>query len=69
VTELSRKVKGQGEKLFMDNFISSPDLFNDLTKRNINCSGTVRPNRKGMPQDLGPKKIKLKQGDIHVRVN
>jgi hypothetical protein len=51
----------------MDNFFSNRDLFDDLTKKKINCCGTVRPNRKGMPQDLGPKKMRLKQGDIHIR--
>ena len=38
-----------------------------LTTKQIYCCGTVRPNRKGMPQDLGHKKMKLKRGDIHVR--
>jgi hypothetical protein len=28
----------------------------------INCCGTVEPNKKGIPKNLG-KKIKLKQGD------
>jgi hypothetical protein len=36
--------------------------------KQIYCCGTVKPNRKGMPQDLGPKKMKLKRGDIHVRI-
>lgn len=30
----------------MDNFFLSHDLFNDLTKKKINCCGTVIPNRK-----------------------
>jgi hypothetical protein len=33
-TELSRKVEGWGHKLYMDNFFSSPALFDDLTKKN-----------------------------------
>jgi hypothetical protein len=33
VTELTRKVEGQSHKLFMDNLFSSPDLFDDLTKK------------------------------------
>jgi hypothetical protein len=55
VKDLTRRVEGRGLKLYMDNFFSSPDLFDNLTKKKINCYGTVRPNRKGMPQDLGQK--------------
>ena len=60
----------------MNNFFSSPELFDDLVKKQIYddlvkkqiyCCGTVRPNRKGMPQDLKPKTTKLKRGDIRVR--
>jgi hypothetical protein len=51
VTELTRKVEGQGHKLYMDNFFFSPNLFEDLTKKKIKCCGTLGPNRKGMPQD------------------
>ena len=51
VTELTRKIEGRGHKLYMDNFFSSPELFDDLVKKQIYCCGTVRPNRRGMPQD------------------
>jgi hypothetical protein len=67
VRHLTRKVERHGHKLYVDNFFSSPDLFNDLTKRKINCCGTVRPNRKGMPQDLLPRNNRLKRGDILSR--
>ncbi|PSN42015.1 hypothetical protein C0J52_08243 [Blattella germanica] len=40
------------------------DLFNDLLTKRINCCGTVRSNRKGMPADLCNKRSKLKRGDI-----
>ena len=66
VTELMRKI-GRGHKLYMDNFFSSPELFDDLGNKQIYCCGTVRPNRKGIPQDLKPKTTKLKRGDIHIR--
>jgi len=33
----------------------------------INSCRTVRPNRKDMPRDFGPKKLKLKRGDVWVR--
>ena len=67
VTELTRKTEGRGHKLYMDNYFSSPELFDDLAKKQIYCCGTVRLNRRGMPQDLAPKTIKLKRGDIRVR--
>lgn len=67
VTELTRKVEGRGHKLYVDSSFSSPALFDDLTKKKINCCGTVKPNRSGMPRDLESKKMELKRGDIKVR--
>jgi hypothetical protein len=67
VRHLTRKVEGHGYKPYMDNFFSSPDLFDDLTKRKISCCRTVRPNRKGMPRDLLPQNNRLKRGDILSR--
>jgi hypothetical protein len=67
VRHLTRKVEGHGHKLYMDNFFSSLDLFNYLTKRKINCCGTVRPNRKGMPWNLLPWNNRLKRGNILSR--
>ena len=46
VTELKRKIEGHGHKLYMDNFFSSPELFNDLAKKHNYCCGTVRLNRR-----------------------
>jgi len=51
----------------MDNFFSSPRLFDDLDRRKINLCRTVRPNRRDMPSDFGPKQLKLKRGDVRVR--
>jgi len=51
----------------MDNFFSSPRLFNDLDRRKINSCRTVRPNRRDMISDSGPKQLKLKRGDVRVR--
>jgi hypothetical protein len=52
VAGLTRRVENVGHKLYMDSFFSSPDLFDDLHSRKINCCGTVRLNRKGMPQEF-----------------
>jgi hypothetical protein len=67
VTELTRKIKGHGHKLYMVNFFPSPELFDDLAKKQIYCWDTVRLNRRRMPQDLAPKTTKLKRGDIAVK--
>ena len=45
-------------QLYMDNLFSSSDLFYDLMQKSRNCCGTVSPNRKGMPQNIRPKKMK-----------
>ena len=50
-SHLTRRVEGLGHKLFMDNFFSSPRLFDDLDGHKINSRGTVRPNRKDMPRE------------------
>ena len=67
VTNPTRGVEGFGHKLYMDNFFSSPDLFDDLAQKKISCCGTVRLHRKGQPKDLKPKTLRLKRGDIQVR--
>ena len=67
VRHLTSRVQGLGHKIFMDNFFSSPRLFDDLGRRKINSCGTVRPRRRDMPSDFGPKQLKLKRGDVRVR--
>jgi len=67
VRHLTCRVEGLGNKLFMDNFFSLPRLFDDLLRRKIHSCGTVRLNRKDMPSDFEPKKLKLTKGDIRVR--
>jgi hypothetical protein len=39
---LTRRVEGICHKLFIDSFISSPCLFDNLCTRGINCSRTVK---------------------------
>ena len=67
VRHLTRRVEGLGHKIFMDNFFSSPRLFDDVDRRKINSCGTVRPNRMDMPSDFGLKHLKLKRGEVRVR--
>jgi len=48
-----------GHKIYIDN--SSPELFDDLCTKTMNCYTTVRPKRKVMTKITG-EKMKLKQG-------
>jgi hypothetical protein len=67
VRHLTYRVEGLGHKLFMDSFFTLPRL-SDLLRRKIRSCGTVRPNRKDMPSDFGPKKLKMTKGNIRVRI-
>jgi hypothetical protein len=49
-----------GHKLYMDNYFFHLVLFDDLHTKTINCCGTVRANRKGMPKNFGHN-MKLKR--------
>ena len=68
VRHLTSRGEGLGHKIFIDNFFSSPRLFDDLDRRKINSYGTVRPNRGDMPSDFGPKQLKLKRSEVRVRI-
>ena len=52
VRHLTSRVEGLGHKIFMDNFFSSPRLFDYLDRCKINSCRTFQPNRKDMPHDL-----------------
>jgi hypothetical protein len=45
---LTRRTKVVGHKVYMDNFFSSPDFYDDLHKRTVICCATPRQNRKDM---------------------
>ena len=62
VRHLTRRVESLGHKIFMDNFFSSPRLVGDLDRCKINSCRTV------WPHDFGSKQLKLKRGDIRVRI-
>jgi len=67
VVNLTSGVEGFGHKLYMYNFFSSPDLYDDLAQKKIFCCGTVRLHRKGMPKAIKPKTLRLKRGAVRVR--
>jgi len=64
--ELMRGYEDRGYQLYMDNFYSSPQLFNELKQRGVGACGTVKHNRKFMPYDLQPSVLALNKGDDPV---
>ena len=60
VRKLVQGLEGKGFNLFVDNWYSSPQLFQDLAEVGILACGTVRANRKGLPSDI----MNLKAKDI-----
>ena len=67
IAELTEMIEHVGHKLYMDSFFSSPVLFDDFCNMTINCCGTLRPNRKGMPKNLDIQ-MRLKLGDKKTKV-
>jgi len=67
VRGLAARIEHLGHMLYMGNFFSSPVLFGDLHSKAVYCSGTVRPNRKGMPKNFGHK-MKLKRVYLKTKV-
>jgi hypothetical protein len=59
IKDLSRHLVGKNHVIYMDNFFSNPALFESLLAKGIYCSGTVRINRRGMPEAI--KGVKLKE--------
>ena len=58
VKDLTRNISGKKHVVYMDNFFSSPKLYEDLEKDQIYCTGTVRANQQGMPAAVKSKKLK-----------
>jgi hypothetical protein len=52
VLKLIRKMEGVGDRLFMDNYFSSPQLFSYVYRKKIN--------------NFGPKIVKMKKGGPSV---
>lgn len=65
VTTMLENYYNRGHILYIDNWYTSPNLAELLLEKNTGVCGTVRKNRKGMP-DI---KNKLKKGDVHFLSN
>jgi len=62
VRHLTSRAEGLEHKIVMDNFFSSPRLFDDFDRCKINSCGTVQPNRRDMPHEFGQKKTEIEKG-------
>jgi len=64
VTDLVKDINGHNHIVNVDNYFTSPQLFEELLNNGTYARGTVRKNRKGFPQaQLKPKDVKI-QGDF-----
>jgi hypothetical protein len=68
VSRLTSKLRHRWHTVAMDNFFTSPRLFEDMLASGFYCVGTARANRKGFPTSLNIGK-KSERGTLHVRVH
>jgi len=64
VLSLVDALLGKGYCITMDNFYTSPELFELLLKQKTDAYGTVRSNRRNLPSEFG--KEKLKKGEVRA---
>ena len=62
VCTLAERLLKQGYLITMDNYYSSPELFDFLNEMETDAVGTVRSNRKGLPKEVVEKK--MKKGEV-----
>lgn len=61
-TKLMSELLDQGRTLYVDNFYTSYELAHSFLKRKTHVVGTLRANKKNMPQEV--MKAKLKKGEM-----
>jgi hypothetical protein len=67
VFTLAEKLLRQGYIIGLDNYYSSPELFDTLNKLETDAVGTVRCNRKGLLRDIMGKKLKKEEVAVSFR--
>ena len=66
VSELTEKIQGRGHKLYMDNYFSSPDLFDDLATKKITVAA-LSGLKEGHATGLSSHENDIATGDLQVR--
>lgn len=63
VMKLADPLKNRGHHVYTDNFYTSPALFDDLRSNGFGACGTLRMNRRGIPESI---KGTIKKGETKV---
>ena len=61
VLKLLENLENRGHHVYMDNYYTSPSLFQNLRHLGFGACGTIRTNRHGVPDEI---KAKLQKGEI-----
>ena len=64
VMELTQPLVFQGYEVYLDNFYSSPELFDHLFECGITATGKFRANRRGLPADVLVLKVALDKPQV-----
>ncbi len=65
--DLARPYYGSHLSIYMDNFYTGVELFEEMKAHGLNACGTVRANRKGLPKnDMLTKRASLGRHDFRV---
>ena len=63
VLKLLEGLENKGHHLYCDNYYSSPTLFTDLRRLGFGACGTVRLNRRGLPEAI-KSQSRMNKGDV-----
>lgn len=66
VLEMTEKYWGQNRKIYFDNYFNSLRLLEKLKVENTLACGTIRSNRKGLPNNFAQDKT-MKRGNFDYR--
>lgn len=66
VMDLVHHIEQKNNCVFMDNFYTGTELLSQLVVHGVYACGTIRANRKGLPQALLPKNARLQKHQYKI---
>eukprot|EP00057_Strongylocentrotus_purpuratus_P017165 XP_011671639.1 PREDICTED: piggyBac transposable element-derived protein 4-like [Strongylocentrotus purpuratus] len=63
VKGLTRPYYASGRHVYMDNFYSSPELYDSFADNKLGACGTVRLSRRGIPDEMKAASVQSRKGD------